>query len=263
MNASVMYPMAEMFVIFEESDVRTRQAVLLNSLGLPFVEVDAGPSPLAGDWRLGHGAAHLVIPAGLNFMLLLRQLRSSFPDSIILAVGDFADTARRIHAYMAGADNCLCADAGPEELAVILQGIRRKRPADFHGEAQASDDAFKLPQAQEGRQGVWELSDEGWILACADGSRLDLRKSERTLLQSFAHRDGMEIRRSETISGGDGSSITGRSIDVVISRLKRRAQQQGVKLPIRSVRGRGYVFAGKLRVGMGRRALAESPQLLR
>ena len=66
---------------------------------------------------------------GLNF-LLLRQVRSSFPDATVLAVGEFSAIDRRIHAYMAGADNCLSAQAGPEELAAVLQAIRRKGGAD-------------------------------------------------------------------------------------------------------------------------------------
>ena len=41
---------------------------------------------------------------GLNFLLLLRQVRSSFPDATVLAVGEFSAIDRRIHAYMAGAD---------------------------------------------------------------------------------------------------------------------------------------------------------------
>ena len=68
---------------------------------------------------------------------------------------------------------------------------------------------------------------------------------------------GMEARRNDTISAADGSSITGRSIDVVISRLKRRAEMLGVTLPIRSVRGRGYVFVGHLSVGRNEHSLEE------
>ena len=67
----------------------------------------------------------------------------------------------------------------------------------------------------------------------------------------------MEARRNDTISAADGSSITGRSIDVVISRLKRRAEMLGVTLPIRSVRGRGYVFVGHLSVGRNEHSLGK------
>ena len=129
----MMRATAEIFVIFEEPDARTRQAFLLNNLGLPFQDVDVGPAPLAGEWRLGRGITHLILPVGLNFLLLLRQVRSSFPDATVLAVGEFSAIDRRIHAYMAGADNCLSAQAGPEELAAVLQAIRRKGVARMPG----------------------------------------------------------------------------------------------------------------------------------
>lgn len=257
MNPTMMRATAEIFVIFEEPDARTRQAFLLNSLGLPFQDVDVGPAPLAGEWRLGRGITHLILPVGLNILLLLRQVRSSFPDATVLAVGEFSAIDRRIHAYMAGADNCLSAQAGPEELAAVLQAIRRKGGADARRVDMAQAVAVARADEDGGRQGVWVLSDGGWMLAAADGTRIDLRKSERTLLQWFAHHEGMEARRNDTISAADGSSITGRWIDVVISRLKRRAEMLGVTLPIRSVRGRGYVFVGHLSVGRNEHSLEE------
>lgn len=261
MNPTMMRATAEIFVIFEEPDARTRQAFLLNSLGLPFQDVDVGPAPLSGEWRLGRGLTHLILPVGLNFLLLLRQVRSSFPDASVLAVGEFSGIDRRIHAYMAGADNCLSAQAGPEELAAVLQAIRRKGGGDARRVDVTLEGVASRAEEDGVRAGTWVLSDGGWMLAAADGTRIDLRKSERTLLQWFAQRPGVEARRNETISASDGSSITGRSIDVVISRLKRRAELQGVKLPIRSVRGRGYVFVGNLTVGKGERSQEEGVSL--
>ena len=51
----MMRATAEIFVIFEEPDARTRQAFLLNSLGLPFQDVDVGPRrwPASGAWGAG------------------------------------------------------------------------------------------------------------------------------------------------------------------------------------------------------------------
>ena len=55
MNPTMMRATAEIFVIFEEPDARTRQAFLLNSLGLPFQDVDVGPRrwPASGAWGAG------------------------------------------------------------------------------------------------------------------------------------------------------------------------------------------------------------------
>ena len=56
MNPTMMRATAEIFVIFEEPDARTRQAFLLNSLGLPFQDVDVGPAPLAASGAWGAGS---------------------------------------------------------------------------------------------------------------------------------------------------------------------------------------------------------------
>ena len=191
---------------------------------------------------------------GLNILLLLRQVRS-FPDATVLAVGEFSAIDRRIHAYMAGADNA-CPRRPARELAAVLQAIRRKGwrgcPACRHGPggrrgAGRRDGGSRASGCFRTAAGCWR----------PPMARVDLRKSERTLLQWFAHHEGMEARRNDTISAADGSSITGRSIDVVISRLKRRAEMLGVTLPIRSVRGRGYVFVGHLSVGRNEHSLEE------
>ena len=66
---------------------------------------------------------------------------------------------------MAGADNCLSAQAGPEELAAVLQAIRRKGSADARRVDMAQAVAVARADEDGGRQGVWVLSDGGWMLA--------------------------------------------------------------------------------------------------
>lgn len=113
------------FVVFEEIEARKQHAVLLGNLGLQFQELDVGLEPLSRGRCSRHGAAHLILPNGLGFLVTVRQVRDSFPDAAVLAVGDFSTTERRIHAYMAGADNCLPTQ-GQLELAAVLLRIGRK-----------------------------------------------------------------------------------------------------------------------------------------
>ena len=65
-------------------------------------------------------------------------------------------------------------------MAAVLQAIRRKGGADARRVDMAQAVAVARADEDGGRQGVWVLSDGGWMLAAADGTRIDLRKSERT-----------------------------------------------------------------------------------
>jgi DNA-binding response OmpR family regulator len=47
--------------------------------------------------------------------------------------------------------------------------------------------------------------------------------------------------------GRDADNPKDRGIDILISRLRRKCADTGIKLPVNSVRGMGYVFHGALR----------------
>lgn len=231
------------FVVFEEPEARRQHALLLGGLGLTFLEREAGPEPLPRELRAKPGTTYLILPVGLNFLITVSQIRNSFPDAAVVAVGAFSEMERRVHAYLAGVDNCLSTQSGPEELAAILLAIHRKGmrrvSASMHIDTDRAD-------ALENE--VWTLAEDGWRLSSADGPQLALRKSERLLLLAFARSHGMAVYRGEKIEGTDGERLTGRAIDVVVNRLKQRAELRGIVVPIKSVRGRGYAFVGTLQV---------------
>lgn len=232
------------FVVFESPEIRLQYAALLSGLGLAFDEREVGPGPLQREFRARPGVTYLVLPVGLNFLIAVSQIRNSFPDAAIVAVGGFSEMERRVHAYLAGADNCLSTLSGPEELAAILLAIGRKSMRRSSGAATAEGDRADAGECAA----AWVLAADGWMLASTDGLQLELRKSERVLMQAFVRNPGMAVCRGERIEGVDGRLLTGRTIDVVVNRLKRRAEMRGVALPIKSLRGRGYVFVGALEV---------------
>jgi DNA-binding response OmpR family regulator len=59
---------------------------------------------------------------------------------------------------------------------------------------------------------------------------------------------GRAVGRSELgeelqVEGGSARTSGSRSIDVIVSRLRRKAELAGLILPIRTVYGSGYLFA--------------------
>jgi DNA-binding response OmpR family regulator len=92
----------------------------------------------------------------------------------------------------------------------------------------------------------WSLQDGGWILVSPDGVTLHLSAQERVFLNALIEASGNVVSRqalSELFSPSNPSEFELRRIDVLVSRLRAKAQAGGMKLPVLSVRGQGYVFA--------------------
>jgi DNA-binding response OmpR family regulator len=95
----------------------------------------------------------------------------------------------------------------------------------------------------------WQLRDEGWTLMSPHGQRLELTTLERKFMlalfsspsRSLARADLMALAPS-TGEGGEQPSSSPRGVDVMVSRLRRKAQTLGMPLPLRSVRRWGYMF---------------------
>jgi hypothetical protein len=94
----------------------------------------------------------------------------------------------------------------------------------------------------------WALDPRRGMLITPTGGELRLTAAERIALQTLA-RTGQSVSRTELIAaiGRDADNPKDRSIDVLISRLRRKSSDAGAPLPITSIRGHGYMFSGELR----------------
>lgn len=68
------------------------------------------------------------------------------------------------------------------------------------------------------------------------------------VLQELATDRNAPVPREVLIAalGRDAANTKDRSVDILISRLRKKCADAGGSLPITSVRGRGYVFHGDL-----------------
>src|SRR3546814_3361437 len=110
----------------------------------------------------------------------------------------------------------------------------------------AADDA-ESPDEHLGR---WELRDQSWTLVSPTGIAISLSANERLVVQTLLNVTGRAVGRSELNQRLEADSTVGRtggarSIDVIVSRLRRKAELAGVILPIRTVYGSGYLFANQ------------------
>jgi DNA-binding response OmpR family regulator len=186
-----------------------------------------------------HDAVVLDIGASAEIgYALVARLHGSAPLGIVV-VGKGMPVDSRLRCLQSGADACLPDPQDPRELVCILLALARRLPA-------AADPADQ----QDTGSGRWELHDQGWTLAAPTGATLSLSANERLIVRALLDVAGKAVDREALgnelqIEGGAARASSARSIDVIVSRLRRKAEQAGVVLPIRTVYGSGYLFTDR------------------
>ncbi len=178
----------------------------------------------------------IMLP-GKNGLELCRRVReqSHIPVMMLTAMGDEAD---RVVGLEIGADDYLTKPFSPRELLARVRAILRRA-------------AFLSEQAEaKGSSRVLQFS--GWKLDLArrrleapDGMLVGLTTGEYEMLVVFAERANRVLSRDQLLdlTRGEEASPFDRSIDVQVSRLRRKIEPDP-KSPsmIVTVRGGGYVF---------------------
>ena len=179
--------------------------------------------------------AHLPGEDGFSVATRLRALS---PVGIVMLTGRSA-LEDRVRGLEGGADVYMTKPVDLLELSSVIRSLaRRMRLA----KAPRTADAEARPAADSS----WSLQDGGWILVAPDGASLHLSAQERTFLMALMEAAGNAVSRQELAEMFLPESPGGfelRRIDVLVSRLRAKAQSAGLKLPVLSVRGQGYVFA--------------------
>ena len=190
---------------------------------------------LLDDNRVDLIVLDLMLP-GEDGLSLCRRLRtrSVVPVIMLTAKGDELD---RIVGLEIGADDYLTKPFNPRELLARIRAVLRRVSA-------------SAPSA--GRQ-ARKLSFMGWQIDCVlrelkdpNGTRVMLTGAEFCLLQVMCERAGRILSRDQLLdlTQARAAGSLGRSIDVLISRLRRKIERD-LRDPeiIKTVRSGGYLFA--------------------
>ena len=169
----------------------------------------------------------LMMPgeSGLDFARDFRRT-SAVPILMLTAMGEPED---RISGLECGADDYLAKPFEPRELVLRLHNILKRTPPSILPEGEVSlGDAVFDPQRGELEK---------------DGAPVRLTDIEIALLRVLAKRPGEIISREDLIEL-TGASGGGRAVDVQVTRLRRKIEQDP-KLPryLQTVRGKGYVLS--------------------
>lgn len=169
----------------------------------------------------------LMMP-GEDGLAILRRLRKPGGPGVIMlsAMGDDTD---RIIGLEVGADDYLPKPCNPRELLARVRAVLRRRE-----EGAAVGGGTR-------RFGEWTLDLVTRELGRAGAPPVALTDAEFRTLAAFLDRPQRVLSRDQLIEAGRGldSEVFDRSIDVIVSRLRKKL---GHDDPIRTMRNEGYMF---------------------
>ncbi len=195
-----------------------------------WIALDNGPADLV--------VLDIMLP-GTNGIDLCRQIRRT-SDIPIIFISARGSEEERVLGLELGADDFLPKPFGTRELIARIRAVLRRGAAGDMG------------RGENGRNEVefngWSVSFSRRELRSPTGAIVDLTGAEVDLLATFLGQPQPVIGRERLIEMsrtrlGDSSD---RSIDVLVSRLRRKLSAAGGSPPIVTVRGVGYMFSAEV-----------------
>lgn len=174
--------------------------------------------------------------SGLDLCRDLRAARSTIPIILLTALKEDVD---RIIGLEIGADDYLGKPFNPRELVARIRAVLRRGANSGLEPRMAGTYHFDNFVADPSTRSVTDPS----------GADVPLTGAEFDLLITFLERPGRVLSRDQLLdlTHGDGD-VLDRSIDVLISRLRRKLSDGGAPQCFKTVRNGGYQLATKVRV---------------
>jgi DNA-binding response OmpR family regulator len=227
-------PAPTILLVDDEDSVRKVLAFPLERDGFTVIQAADGEEALR---QFEAHAIDLVVLdimlPGTNGMDLCRQIRKK-SDVPIIFVSARASEADRVVGLELGADDYLPKPFGTRELIARIRAVLRRHNGEGVVETRHEEAHFD----------GWSVNFPRRELRAASGATIDLTGAEFDLLATFLTQPQRVIARERLIELsrtrlGDSSD---RSIDVLVSRLRRKLSGAGNDAPIVTVRGIGYML---------------------
>ncbi|MDD3353520.1 response regulator transcription factor [Zoogloea sp.] len=189
-----------------------------------------------------HGLRHtvpelVILDLGLpdmDGMTVLQQLRGKHACGLLVVTGR-SDTYDRVMGLELGADDYVIKPFEPRELIARVRSILRRYPGAV---VMPADPATRVAEFAG-----WRFEPGSNTLTSPSGEQETLSTAEAQLLSVLLAHPNHILTREQLLGGRDVSALD-RSIDLRISRLRRRFEEnpQHAKL-IKTVYGAGYLLA--------------------
>jgi two-component system phosphate regulon response regulator OmpR len=173
--------------------------------------------------------------SGLDACRDLRSKRNTTPIILLTALKEDVD---RIVGLEMGADDYLGKPFNPRELVARIRAVLRRR-------------AEKVSRPQEAMQYRFDglvADPQQRSVADAQGNAIELTGAEFDLLQVFLDRPGRVLSRDQLLelTRGREEGVFNRSIDVLVSRLRRKLDTLPAPRLFKTVRNGGYQLVVKV-----------------
>ncbi len=175
---------------------------------------------------------------------IARHLRGLSPSIGIVMLTGRSSAADRMRGLEAGVDAYVSKPADLRELAATLRNLGNRVSAEGAAAAQAVEPAQVRPPAP-GASG-WRLDEGGWKILSPDGDEVVLGLAERRIMETLAATPGSPVPRDALIGllVENIHDFDPHRLDMLVYRLRRKCRKQlGVELPLKAVRGVGYMLA--------------------
>ncbi|MFA7606443.1 MAG: response regulator transcription factor [Rhodocyclaceae bacterium] len=172
----------------------------------------------------------LYLP-GEDGMEVARRLKGMMDVGVVF-LSARADAEKRAECMLELADAFLSKPVHVLELVATLISVHRRLLANLPGEPVGPV--------------RWRLEGDGWTLIGPEGRTVTLTATERLLLRTLFAQVNNPVSRPELIRalGHDTDYYLDHRLDMVVSRLRRKVRETlGHELPLRALRGTGFVFS--------------------
>jgi two-component system, OmpR family, response regulator len=221
----------------DDGQIRTSLARFLGASGFRVSVAEDGVSMFSA---VANGRFDLVVldimMPGEDGLAICRRLRASSRIPVVLLSAMSGETDRIVGLEL-GADDYICKPFSPRELLARIRAVLRRTGEAAAAGGNAAANSYEF----EG----WHLDAVRRTLRDPDGSLVELTAGEFTLLLALAAHPQQVLTRDQLLdlTRGREATVFDRSIDVQISRLRRKieADPQAPEL-IKTVRSGGYVF---------------------
>ena len=173
--------------------------------------------------------------SGLDLCRDLRAQRCNIPIILLTALKEDVD---RIIGLEIGADDYLGKPFNPRELVARIRAVLRRVQDDRSGQGEAGRYLFESFSVDPFARTVTD----------PQGGEVELTGAEFDLLVTFLDRPGRVLSRDQLLdlTRGRDADVLDRSIDVRISRLRRKLSDGNPVQLFKTVRSGGYQFAAKV-----------------
>jgi two-component system, OmpR family, response regulator len=228
-------------VVDDDPQIRIMLSRFLSEHGLAVTQAKDGRELLS---NLERGTCDLIV---LDIMLpgadgtsLCRTIRKTSTIPIILLTAVSGETDR-IVGLEVGADDYMVKPFSPRELLARIRAVLRRA----NGSAEATRASAGSAYSFDG----WTIDIKRRTLSNLNGVLIELTSNEFDLLTVFVQKPQTVLSRDQLLDLAHGkfSSQLDRSIDVQISRLRRKIEMNAQSPQIiKTMRNEGYIFTARV-----------------